>query len=122
MPSFSPALSSKSGIILGKRLVPPFTVSDLAKRLPILLALADGLNWVAKGKDRKNLDLLGNAQHGIDLLETMEADPVRANTLCPGGQDHGLDGSTPIGDRKWALLHANNNREWGLGDIPTWRC
>src|SRR5438067_13412524 len=41
--------------------------------------------------------------------------------MLPGGQHHGLDGPTPIGDRKRALLHSNNNREWSLRDIrPCW--
>src|SRR6266446_543674 len=107
--------------LLGERLAPPFTVSDFAKRLTFLLALANSFNWVAKRKDRKDFDSFGNTQHGIDLLEIMEAYPVRADALRPCRQNHRLDGPTRIGDRKGAVLHTHHNRQWSLRDIATRR-
>src|SRR5258708_7506374 len=61
---------------LRERMIPPFTMSDCTKRLPLLLALADCLSWIAKSEDRQDFDLFGNVQHRIDMLEIIEADPV----------------------------------------------
>ena len=53
------AASLLSNLLL-ERLVPPFTVSDFTQRLALLPAFAQSGNWVAKGKDCQDLDLLGN--------------------------------------------------------------
>ena len=58
----------------------------------------------------KGLDLIGNTQHGLYLLEIVEAYPVGTDTLNPGSEDHILDGSTRIRDPKLAaLLYADHN-------------
>lgn len=62
--------------LLLERLVPPFTVSDFTQRLPLLVALAQYRDWIAKRQDGKNLDLLGHPEHGIHLGEIFEPGPV----------------------------------------------
>jgi len=53
------AASWLSNLLL-ERLVPPFTVSDFTQRLPLLVALAQYRDWIAKRQDGQNLDLLGD--------------------------------------------------------------
>src|ERR1700694_3342457 len=92
------AASLLSNLLL-ERLVPPFTVSDFTQRLPLLVALAQYRDWIAKRQDGQNLDLLGHPKHGIHLGEIFEPGPVGADALGPGGQDHRLNGPAHIGDR-----------------------
>src|SRR5262249_12246953 len=61
---------------LRERLVPPFAVSDFTQGLPFLLTLADRGSWITEWKDRKDLNLLWNSKHGINLFELPKADPV----------------------------------------------
>jgi hypothetical protein len=69
------AASLLSNLLL-ERLVPPFTVSDFTQRLPLLVALAQYRDWIAKGQDGQNLDLLGHPEHGIHLGEIFEPGSV----------------------------------------------
>src|SRR5579884_3635032 len=50
-------------------LVPAFTVCDFVQGLTILAAFADSCGRITKGNDGQDLNLLGNAEYGIDLLE-----------------------------------------------------
>src|SRR5690242_16823728 len=81
---------------LGERLSPLFTVRDLSQRFALLVALAKLFNRIAKWDNRKNIDLIGNTQQGLYLLETVVSNPIGADTMSPGSEDHILDSPTRI--------------------------
>src|SRR5690348_6722087 len=109
--------------LLGEGLSPCFSVSHLCQGFAFLVAPASRVRWIAKGEDCQNLDLLGDAEQRLDLFQMVETNPVGANSLSPGGEDHILDGPTGIrnGDLI-ALVDADHYRQRSLLDIGTGGC
>jgi len=63
-------------------------VGDGAEGLAVFLASPDLVGGIAKGQDGQHVELGGNRQQRVDLLEAAEAYPVRADPFRPRGQQH----------------------------------
>lgn len=59
-----------------KRLVPALPMRNFTQGPALLPTLARRRDWIAKGEDRKNFDLLGNAENGLHLWEVGKTYPV----------------------------------------------
>ena len=73
----SKPLSNVHSYLFSTRTAAPlFTIHHFAERLAFLVAFADIGDGIAERNDCHNFDVVGNAWHGIDLLEIVESDPV----------------------------------------------
>src|SRR5581483_11554406 len=100
-PSYAPAgraPASRAGESLhtadktsGERPAVALAACDRAQRPAILPAAPQPLHRVAEGHDAEHLERIRDAEDGLNVLQVVEPDPVRADALCPGGEHHRLD-------------------------------
>jgi hypothetical protein len=67
--------------ILLEWLAEALAVGDGGEWLAVLLASPDLVDGIAEGQDGQRVELGGNSQQGVDLLQAAEADPVRADSF-----------------------------------------
>ena len=88
-----------------------------------LLAMPDFLGRIAKRQNRKYIQCVRDIEQFVDFRHGYKTNPIGANTVCPRGEDHGLDGAAAIGEGDFALLDDHHDGECclryigaGLGD------
>src|SRR4029079_1617333 len=74
--------------VSGERLTEPLAEDDLRQRLTLFLAAPQPVDRVAERQDRQQIELVRDVQQLLRLVQPAEADPIRANAVGPGGQDH----------------------------------
>ena len=92
-------------------------VCHLGERLALFLPAPHGPDRIPERQDRQHLQLVGDVEQCLHLVESAEAHPIRAHALRPGRKQHGLDGSARIGNSKPRLVDGNHDREWRLRDV-----
>ena len=95
----------------------PLLVRHVADRFPLLLSAADCARGVSEREDRKHVEPGRDIEHRLGLVKVAEADPVRADAVGPGREQHRLDRSTGVGDGELRLVDHDDDRERGLRDI-----
>ena len=90
---------------------------DLPQSLAVLLPAPDGAGRVPERQDRQNLELRRDVEERLHLVESAEADPVRAYAVRPGREQHGLDRAARVGDAEPRLVDGDHDRERRLRDV-----
>src|ERR1051326_3520206 len=102
-----------------ERLAEASAVSDFRKRFAVLFPLTDSFGRISERDNGEHVQIAGDAQDRLDIVEPHEADPVRSDAFRPCGEDHRLNRAGSVGHREFGSMNGNNNSQRSLGNIGT---
>src|SRR5262249_18240089 len=63
-------------------------MANLGKFVPVLFALTRRLSRISERYDREYVQFIRYTQHGFNVIQSHESDPVRSDSLGPRRQHH----------------------------------